>query len=90
MRTQLIAATALAALVSLAGAAQAQTIGQVGASYGRVELDAGAFGKADANAAQLDGSVRFDADPSAHRSTPRSLASMATATTPPSGRPLAT
>lgn len=63
MRTQLIAATAVAALLTVAGAAQAQTVGHVGANYGRIELDAGALGEADANAAQLEGSVRFGSDP---------------------------
>lgn len=63
MRTQLMAAAAVAALASMGGAVQAQTTGHVGASYGRVELDAGALGEAEADAVQLDGSVRFDADP---------------------------
>src|SRR5688500_7484942 len=63
MRTQLIAAAAVAALLTVAGAAQAQTVGHVGANYGRVELDAGVFGEADADVAQLEGAVRFGSDP---------------------------
>jgi hypothetical protein len=61
MKTQLIASAAAVALFAVAGAAQAQTVGHVGANYGRVELDAGALGEADADAIQLEGAVRFDA-----------------------------
>lgn len=63
MRTQLIAAAAVAALLSVAGVAQAQTVGHVGANYSRVELDAGALGDADIDAVQLEGAVRFGSDP---------------------------
>lgn len=61
MRTQLIASAAAVALFAVAGAAQAQTVGHVGANYGRVELDAGSLGDTDADALQLEGAVRFDA-----------------------------
>jgi hypothetical protein len=61
MRNQLIASAAAVALFAVAGAAQAQTVGHVGANYNRVELDAGALGDANADAIQLEGAVRFDA-----------------------------
>jgi len=61
MKSQLIASAAAVALFAVAGAAQAQTIGHVGANYSRVELDAGALGDADADAVQFEGAVRFDA-----------------------------
>ena len=61
MKSQLIASAAAVALFAVAGAAQAQTIGHVGADYSRVELDAGPLGDTDADAFQLEGAVRFDA-----------------------------
>jgi hypothetical protein len=61
MKNQLIASAAAVALFAFAGAAQAQTVGHVGANYGHTELDAGSLGDADADAGQLEGAVRFDA-----------------------------
>lgn len=61
MKTQLTAAASAVALLALAGAANAQTVGQIGANYSHVELDAGALGDADADTYGVDGAVRFDA-----------------------------
>lgn len=60
MRNQLIATVAAAGLLAMAGAAQAQVVGHVGANYGRVELDAGALGEGDLDAFQGEGAVSFD------------------------------
>jgi opacity protein-like surface antigen len=61
MKTQLIAAACAAALLATAGAANAQAVGQVGASYSRLEADFGSLGDGDVNAYGVDGAVRFDA-----------------------------
>lgn len=63
MKTQLIATAAAAAFFALTGAAQAQTVGHVGANYSRVEIDAGALGDTDADVIQGEGAVAFDAGP---------------------------
>ena len=60
MKTQLIATAAAAAFFALTGAAQAQTVGHVGANYSRAEIDAGALGDTDADVFQGEGAVAFD------------------------------
>lgn len=61
MRNQLFATAAVAAFFALTGAAQAQTVGSVGAGYSRAEIDAGAAGDGDLDVFSADGSVAFDA-----------------------------
>lgn len=61
MRKQLIATAAAAAFFALTGAAQAQTVGHVGAGYNRAEIDAGALGDTEADVFQAEGAVAFDA-----------------------------
>jgi len=60
MKKNLFAAVAAVALLGSAVAAQAQTVGHVGAQYGRTDLDIVGF-DADADTYQLEGAVRFDA-----------------------------
>lgn len=57
MKLRLIATAAAFALV--AGAAQAQTVGHVGANYSQTEVEAGGF-EADSDAFQVEGAVGFD------------------------------
>jgi len=60
MKKNLFAAVAAVALLGSAVAAQAQTVGHVGAQYGRTDLDIVGL-DADADTYQLEGAVRFDA-----------------------------
>lgn len=61
MRNQLFATAAVAAFFALTGAAaQAQTVGHVGANYGRTELDVGGLGDSDADVLQGEGAAAFD------------------------------
>lgn len=57
MKLRLIATAAAFALA--AGAAQAQTVGHVGANYGHSEVEAGGF-EAEGDGFQLEGAVGFD------------------------------
>jgi opacity protein-like surface antigen len=60
MNKNLFAAAAVVAFLGSAVAAQAQTVGHIGANYGRTDLDvAGLDG--DVDTYQLEGAVRFDA-----------------------------
>ncbi|MBJ7412200.1 MAG: porin [Phenylobacterium sp.] len=60
MNKNLFAAAAAVALLGSAVAANAQTVGHVGANYSRTDLDVAGF-DADADVYQLEGAVRFDA-----------------------------
>ena len=60
MKKNLFAAAAAVALFGSAVAAQAQTVGHVGANYSRTDLDT-PVGDIDADTYQLEGAVRFDA-----------------------------
>lgn len=59
MKMKLFAAAAAVAFLGSAVAAQAQTIGHVGANYGRADLDS-PIGDVDLDSWQLEGAVRFD------------------------------
>lgn len=61
MKKNLLAAAAAVALLGSAVAANAQTIGHVGANYSRAEFDLAGLGEADVDVWQLEGAVRFDA-----------------------------
>jgi len=61
MTKTLLASAAALALIATASAAGAQTVGHVGANYGRANVDVDGLGDADADAGQLEGAVRFDA-----------------------------
>ncbi|RAK58106.1 outer membrane protein [Phenylobacterium deserti] len=61
MTKTLLATTAAFALLASATAAGAQTIGHVGANYGRSNVEIDGLGDADADAGQLEGAIRFDA-----------------------------
>ncbi|HEY0650283.1 outer membrane beta-barrel protein [Phenylobacterium sp.] len=60
MKKNLFAAAAVVAFLGSAVAASAQTVGHVGANYGRTDLDAAGL-DADLDTYQLEGAVRFDA-----------------------------
>jgi opacity protein-like surface antigen len=60
MKKNLFAAAAAVVLLGSAVAAQAQTVGHVGANYSRTDLDVAGL-DADADVYQLEGAVRFDA-----------------------------
>jgi opacity protein-like surface antigen len=60
MKKNLFAAAAVVAFLGSAVAAQAQTVGHVGANYGRTDLDVAGF-DADLDTFQVEGAVRFDA-----------------------------
>jgi opacity protein-like surface antigen len=60
MKKNLFAAACAVALLGSAVAAQAQTVGHVGANYSRTDLDT-PLGDADGDIFQLEGAVRFDA-----------------------------
>ncbi len=60
MKKNLFAAAAVVAFLGSAVAANAQTIGHVGANYSRVEADT-AFGDVNSDVFQAEGAVRFDA-----------------------------
>ncbi|WP_041373088.1 outer membrane protein [Phenylobacterium zucineum] len=60
MKKNLFAAAAVVAFLGSAVAANAQTIGHVGANYSRVEADT-VLGDAEGDVWQAEGSVRFDA-----------------------------
>ena len=60
MKKYLFAAAAAVAFLGSAVAANAQTVGHVGANYSRTDLDVAGF-DADADVYQLEGAVRFDA-----------------------------
>lgn len=60
MKNQLIATAAAFALATAAGAAQAQTVGYVGAAYGHTEVDVLGL-EGDGDTYGVEGAVRFDA-----------------------------
>jgi opacity protein-like surface antigen len=60
MKKNLLAATTVVALLGSAVAANAQTVGHVGANYGRTDLDVAGL-DADVDTFQVEGAVRFDA-----------------------------
>lgn len=60
MKSQLFAAAVAVGIAAVATSAQAQTAGSVDLGYGRMELDAGAVGKASADLIRLGGEVSFD------------------------------
>jgi len=60
MKKNLFAAAAAVAFLGSAVAANAQTVGHVGANYGRTDLDVAGL-DADVDTYQLEGAVRFDA-----------------------------
>jgi opacity protein-like surface antigen len=60
MKKNLFAAAAAVALLGSAVAAQAQTVGHIGANYGRTDLDVAGL-DADVDTFQVEGAVRFDA-----------------------------
>ena len=60
MKKNLLAATAVVAFLGSAVAANAQTVGHIGANYGRTDLDVAGL-DADVDTYQLEGAVRFDA-----------------------------
>lgn len=62
MNKNLFAATAAVAFLASAVAANAQTVGHVGANYSRTDFDVAGL-DADADVYQLEGAVRFDAGP---------------------------
>lgn len=60
MKKNLFAAAAVVAFLGSAVAANAQTIGHIGANYQNTDIDAAVFG-GDVDVYQLEGAVRFDA-----------------------------
>ncbi len=60
MNKNLFAAAAVVAFLGSAVAANAQTIGHIGANYGRTDVDAAGL-DADIDSWQVEGAVRFDA-----------------------------
>ncbi|WP_430420650.1 outer membrane beta-barrel protein [Phenylobacterium sp.] len=60
MNKNLFVAAAAVAFLGSAVAAQAQTVGHIGANYGRTDLDVAGL-DADADTYQVEGAVRFDA-----------------------------
>ena len=60
MKKNLFAAAAAVAFLGSAVAANAQTVGHIGANYGRTDLDVAGL-DADADTYQIEGAVRFDA-----------------------------
>lgn len=61
MKKNLFAAAAVVAFLGSAVAANAQTIGHVGANYARQEVDVSGLGDANQDVWQAEGAVRFDA-----------------------------
>lgn len=61
MKKNLFAAAAVVAFLGSAVAANAQTIGHVGANYANTEVDLGAGFEAETDVWQAEGAVRFDA-----------------------------
>lgn len=60
MKKNLFVAAAAVVFLGSAVAAQAQTVGHIGANYGRTDLDVAGL-DADADTYQVEGAVRFDA-----------------------------
>ena len=60
MKKNLFAAAAVVAFLGSAVAANAQTVGHIGANYGRTDLDVSGL-DADVDTYQIEGAVRFDA-----------------------------